>query len=462
MEKPRVAKDLNEYQDSIFGHLINMRLYTPLCLCFPLQDASAQPKIIKTLTEGLERLSASFPWLAGQVVDQTSADGLPGLPGIVPLGKSCPLIVKDLTHDAAVPSMNALKKASFPSSMLDGTVLSPLNGPPTSHSENPAPVFFLQANFIDGGLLLICAGEHNVMDGQGLGQILRLFRKACNKEPFTEEELLQGNRARDSIIPLLDRNTYKPGPELDYLIMKPNATSTPSPDSIPPKCIWAYFNFSSSSLLGLKSIASSSSSISEDPTVPYTTTNDALSAFIWQSTSRVRSASLAPQTTSTFARAVDVRSSLSISSFYPFNMSHHTYNTLSLASVAAASLRTLASSLRLALDPSKLSYAIRSLATHLTFSSDKSSIGYGANMDFSTDIFFSSWARLPCYSFDFNLGLGFPECVRRPRYDPIEGLMYLMPMDRSGGVDALICLREEQVEGLKKDREFREDAEWIG
>ena len=349
MDKPRIAKDLSEYQD-FFGHLIKLRLYTPICLCFPLQDASSKSQIIDTLTKGLERLSISFPWLAGQVISEGATEGNTGLPKIIPLDKTSRLIVKDLTHDAAVPSMDALRKANFPFSMLDGAVLTPLKGPPTSCEEGPAPVFFLQANFINGGLLLNFAGEHNTMDGHGLGQVIRIFSKACHNESFTDEELLQGNRARGNLVPLFDQTTYTPGPELDHLLVKPSATPPPASKSLPPKCTWAYFHFSPSSLSKLKAIASSSSSISDNPTVPYTTTNDALSAFIWQATSRIRSSRLPPQTTSTFARAVDVRSCLSIPSSYLGNMSNHTYNTLPLSSVPSISLGSLASSLRLAGD----------------------------------------------------------------------------------------------------------------
>jgi trichothecene 3-O-acetyltransferase len=105
---------------------------------------------------------------------------------------------------------------------------------------------------------------------------------------------------------------------------------------------------------------------------------------------------------------------------------------------------------------------MRSLATHLTLNPNKSSVTPGADLNLSSDIFFSSWAKLPCYNLDFNLGLGFPESVRRPRFDQVEGLMYLMPMDRGGGVDAAICLRDEELEGLRTDGEFGEYAKWIG
>lgn len=460
----------NEHQD-ILGQLIRVNLYTPICLCFPLQDASSQSQIIDTLTKGLELLSISFPWLAGQVIREDVAEGNTGRSKIIALGdnKTIRLIVKDLTHDAAVPSMDTLRKAKFPFSMLDGEVLAPLSGLPTSYAGDPAPVFFLQANFINGGVLLNFAGEHSTMDGQGLGEIIRILHKACHNEPFTEEELLQGNRARDSIIPLLDQTSYKPGPELGHLLAKPRATTSApaaSNNTLTPNCTWSYVHFSSSSLAKLKSVSSEllNSIIPEGATTsPYITTNDVLSAFIWQFTSRIRSSHLPPNITSTFARAVDVRPCLSIPPCYPGNMSNHTYTTLPLSLlVTSTSLGSLASFLRLALNPSDLSFTIRSLATHISLTDDKSGIAPGANLDFSTDIFFSSWAKLGCYKFDFNLGLGFPESVRRPRYAIFEGLMYLMPIDRNGGIDAAICLMDEDLEGLKGDRKFREYTEWIG
>lgn len=471
MDNPHMAKDFPEHQD-LLGQLIRVNLYTPICLCFSLQDISSRSQIIvDRLNQGLERLRVNFPWLAGQVIREGVVEGNTGRSKIIPSSnnKRIPLIVKDLGHDtAAVPSMDALRNAKFPFSMLDGEVLAPLSGLPTSYEGDPAPVFFLQANFISGGLLLNFAGEHSTMDGQGLGEIIRMFDKACHNEPFTDEEVIQGNRARDSVIPLFDQTSYKPGPELDHLLVKPRAstsTTSASTKNMPPKCTWAYFHFSSANLAKLKSMASSSSCPSSDNTTaaPYITTNDALSAFIWQSTSRIRSSRLPPHSTTTFARAVDLRSSLSIPPCYPGNMINHTYTTLPLSSlVSSNSLNSLSSSLRLALNPSDLSFTIRSLATHISLTANMSGISPGANLDFSTDIFLSSWARLACYKFNFNLGLGLPESVRRPRYATVESLMYLMPMDRSGGIDAAICIRDEDLEWFRRDQAFREYADWIG
>ena len=50
-----------------------------------------------------------------------------------------------------------------------------------------------------------------------------------------------------------------------------------------------------------------------------------------------------------------------------------------------------------------------------------------------------------------NLGLGLPEAVRRPRFAATESLMYLLPMDRECGIAAAMCLRDEDVESLRRD-----------
>lgn len=459
---PRKAKNLSEVRD-ILGRLAHT-IYTPLCFCFPLLEDVSHSQIIDKLTEGIEALSIAFPWLTAQVVIGDIATDTNVNPKIIPLEKTCRLHVQDLTLDPSVPSMGALKKARFPSRMLDGTLLTPLTGLPSSYGESGEyPVFFIQVNFIKGGLLLNFAGEHSIMDGQGFGEIIRMFSKACHGKLFTEEELLQGNRARDNVISLLDLDNYKPGPEMEHLLIKPKATSTPDPGTTEPLvCTWQYFHFSPTKLSKLKNVASPSSSSTEPFATPYITTNDAVSAFVWKSVSKIRSTRLDPQTKSTFARAVDVRPALSIPPTYLGNMSNHTYTTIPLSSITSGSLSSLASTLRLALKPSELSYAMRSLATQLTLTPNETTVASGADLDFSGDIFFSSWARFPCYTLDFNLGLGFPESVRRPRFDALEGLMYLLPMDRQGGIDAAICLRDEDLEGLRSDKEFGEFAEWIG
>jgi len=51
---------------------------------FPVADTSHHTTFIDTLRKGLERLSASFPWVAGQVVTEGSSKGNSGVFKIAP------------------------------------------------------------------------------------------------------------------------------------------------------------------------------------------------------------------------------------------------------------------------------------------------------------------------------------------------------------------------------------------
>ena len=468
MHRPAIGEDMDDYLD-VFGQLPFLNIYTQICFCFSLADASSHSAIINTLTSGLERLSASFPWLAGKVVNEGSGDGNSGVFKIKPFEKIPRLVVKDLRHDPSIPTMDALRRANFPFSMLDETVIAPrktLPGNSDESASDSAPVFLLQVNFITGGLLLTFVGEHSTMDMIGQNQIIYLFSKACRNEQFTSEELSSGNLARRNLIPLLDES-YKQGSELTHQLVKPtpshpissgtNGHPAPSP---PPKCTWTYFTFPPTSLTALKSLATKTITIPSG----YISTDDALSAFIWQSVIRARLPRLNPTTELTFARAVNVRHYLDIPQTYPGLVQNMTYHTYTLQKLVEEPLGGVASHLRSALDPetSNLGYNTRALATFLSRAPDKSIISFTATLDLSADIMLSSWAKLDCYELDFNLGLGKPEAVRRPQFEPVESLIYLMPRTLDGEIAVGICLRDEDMERLRADEEFAKYARYIG
>jgi hypothetical protein len=278
------AHDFPELQD-LLGPLTHT-IYTQLCLAFPFDDAIPRAQIMKTLKDGAEKLSLSFPWLAGQIVidggtpwpaRQLVAGGdVSPRPKIVPLEQNFRLIEKDHTSNPAVLSMEELVKAKFPVRLLDGTILTPLTGRPSKYRDaGEYPVFLIQANFIKGGVLLSFAGEHSTMDGHGLGETIRLFHKACHNEAFTTEELFEGNRARGDIVPLLDVDpaSYKSGPELHYMFAK---RASNEPPAARPTCSWACFRLSAARLSALNSLA-------RDGSNRDVSTDDVASAFSNQS-----------------------------------------------------------------------------------------------------------------------------------------------------------------------------------
>ncbi|KAJ5823376.1 hypothetical protein N7447_005716 [Penicillium robsamsonii] len=443
---------MDDYLD-IFGQQ-TFTINIQSCLCFTVPDATAHSEITATLARGLERLHGSFPWLTGQVVNEGSGDGHTGHFMIRPTEDISHLIVKNLQHDPHVPAMDVLRRANFPMSMLDQDTLAPRKIFPESKLES-APVFLIQANFITGGLLLTFVAQHNVMDATGLGQIIHLFSKACRDEPFTPQELRDGNLPRRDIVPLL-KDTQAVGTDLGRYIV--NTAPYRNVFESPPKCTWTSFKVSPTSLKSLKSIAM------ESITSPFfVSTDDTLTAFVWQSIARVRLLRLDPSSQSTIMRAIDARGLLDISPLYPGPIQSNVYTGYTLQELTEEPLGGVALKLRSALnDKSHLEHHTRAIATFLDHTPDKSIFSFGATLDTSVDLIFSSWAKVPSYGFDFNLGLGLPEAVRKPRCNEVEGLTFRLPDTLEDEVVIAVCLRDEDLERLWSELDFIKYAEHIG
>jgi hypothetical protein len=150
---------------------------------------------------------------------------------------------------------------------------------------------------------------------------------------------------------------------------------------------------------------------------------------------------------------------------HPAFVQNMTYNTLTFQELAEMPFGLLASHLRSKIDPetSTLAHDTRALATFLSCTADKSCVSFAATIKGASDIFFSSWAKMRCYEYDFGVELGKAEVVRRTRSRNLtEGLMYLMPRSPSGEIGLVICLSEEDIAALRNDKEFAEFAEYVG
>ena len=447
-------------QVDILGQQSLAKVNSPLLLCFPVTDDFCAA-VLDVLKDGLARLSLHFPWMAGQLVNEGSRPGHSGTFKIAPLEDTPRLVIKDLRHDPSL-AFDALQKAKFPASMLDEMVLAPCRTLPESASET-SPVLLLQANLVSGGLLLTIAGQHNAMDMIAQGHVMHLLSKACHKEAFTREELRIGNLARHGIIPLLD--SYEPGPELTFQIGPSQGSQgssdcivRPSP-AVPGGYSWAVFTFSTSSLARLKGLAATTRT-----TTAYISTDDALTALLWQSILRARSSRLAStQQAVNLCRAVDVRSYLHIPQTYLGFMQVGTYHTFPLDQLLAEPLGGVASQLRSAIEPpTQIVHNTRAYATVLDRSADKSCFSFLIGLDLTADLLITSWAKLDSYALDFGIGLGTPRAVRRPRFPPVEGLVFLLPKSGDGGVAVQLCLRSDDMDRLKFDESFVDFAAYIG
>lgn len=122
MHRSAVVIDLDDQLD-ILGQQPRLKIYTQICCCFQVADPSLDSVIIGTLKNGLERLSASFPWLAGKVVNEGSSHIHSGV--FVPSANIPDMAVKDFRHDPSFPTMDTFKEANFPFSMLDENTIVP-------------------------------------------------------------------------------------------------------------------------------------------------------------------------------------------------------------------------------------------------------------------------------------------------------------------------------------------------
>ncbi|THY35440.1 hypothetical protein D6D01_01328 [Aureobasidium pullulans] len=464
------AKDLDECLN-ILSQQPGHRMFTPICLAFPVNDATKFPTLIETLKEGLMTLTSAFPWLTGKVVSEGVNETNSGTYKIKPSTNSKIITVKDLREDKTFQSMEILREKGFPASMLDEVAISPLKSLSGSCEESPlepTPVLRVQVNLVVGGLLLVIVAQHNVMDMSGQFQIMKLFSKACHRQPFSEDDLTFENIARGNLVPILN-DDYERGAETACPLpvvettkaeAKPEHTQSKTSRTPDESCAWAYFNFPSSSLDSMKEEATRTLS----PLVEFVSTDDALGAFIWQAVSRARTARLNKSTVSTFSRAVDVRQMFDISRQYPGLMSNNSYSSLTLDSLTNKSLGEIASELRagIATGTSKLYHHTRALATLLHRAADKRTVTYNPFPSSSTGIIFSSWAKFELYDLDFCLGLGKPAAVRRPRFSPVGSLMFMMPRDSNGDIAAAMCLRGDDMAAIKADETFMRYADYIG
>ncbi|OJJ04406.1 hypothetical protein ASPVEDRAFT_196792 [Aspergillus versicolor CBS 583.65] len=446
------------------------RLYTQVTLFFPLRDPASERESINIFKRGSIELSKHFPWTSGTVVLED------GIFKINP-SKDASLVVKDYKGGGlgvGLPDYATLKQSQFPFNLLDEALLSPVKT--FNEFGTGLPVLLIQVSLVQGGLSLTFNGQHGAMDMAGLGSVMRLFAKGCRGEPFTVTELEIGNTDRRDVLPLLFPLSGQPSnnDETKTRIQQPTATTSNSLPAPGPTLVWAYFSFSTPSLTALKSSATARPEKGLSQT--FISTDDALSAFVWQSITRARSQNkdqsplLRP---STLSRNVDVRRHFSLPDSYPGFMTSATSHTFLVEKILAEPLGSIALSLRRALDP--IALKDKTLAQALLIiekiNSDRDG-GMPSKAESGTvlpgnpalDVRLSSWAKEELNGLDFGSVLGKPEAIRRPSFGPgsREGLVYFLPRGLDGSIVVGICLKGEDMERLKMDAEVKKYAAYIG
>lgn len=452
------------HQD-IIGQLPILKTFNHGLLGFEVADdaSSSRERIVEALRAAEEKLTTSFPWLAGAVVNEGKETGNSGLYRIVPwpaTATSANNIVRTKDATDLLPSFQDLVKTKAPVSVLDAGILCPYPGFPAKFQdspENPEPVMAIQATFVRGGLLLNFSAQHNAIDASGMMQVMHLFAMAMNQESYSPSMLKNGNRDRATVVPLL-----APGEAVKdhshLLLPEDFKPRPPPPPGGPPK--WAYFLFKRAAVPGIKALASQTEGY--DPSVPYITSNDALSAFYWKCLASVRAHNGRPaDALAGFSRAIDCRRAMGLTIEYMGHMVYHARTHMTLRALAEAPVSTIACRLRRDLDERSDAASVRSYATFIAGQPDKARVLYGGGL-FDPDVDVGSSA-VPNAEFFHAFGgvLGKPAFARRPNLAPIPGCVYWMPSEGEY-LPVLVCLREDDLQGLRDHPDWREHAEFLG
>lgn len=435
-------------------------LHTYIVIAYGLRSRGSTEEIKLALEGAAGKLIEAFPWVAGHVIQQGSGPGKTGLATIVPYPpgqRTTPVLIRDISNTWA--SLDDIIEAGGPMHMLDGEVLAERKGLPHSYDDSqlPAPVLVIQANIVKGGILLCFQGMHHTMDMNGMAHMMRLFSKALHGEPFSDDEIKHGNRERRGVIKLLGPEDEKA--DISKLIVNPPPPGNPEANAAVPDVKWVYLRFAGPKLAELKAAA-------EGPG-QWISTDDALSAFAFQRITAARLKRIEKkQPQITFCRAVNGRRFLDppLPKEYMGHMVVCTFTDVPLDSpIATSDVGALARQIRADVLNIKSNY-IESVATALHEQDDKGALNYGASLNMAGwDVMMSSFLGLGLNEIDFGHALGGkPLFTKRPRFAPIEGLLYFMPRTADGDVDVALCLRSDDIETLKKDEEFLKYGSYVG
>ncbi|KAJ9105536.1 hypothetical protein QFC21_001907, partial [Naganishia friedmannii] len=309
-------------------------------------------------------------------------------------------------------------------------------------------------------LLLNFVGNHQALDGTGQEQVAYSLNKACQGIPFTEDEIRIGNLTRSTIVSLLD-DSWQPSPDSQYLKVQRAVSATPDSLAMETKPTtkprWVDVVFSGAALSKLKAKAY------QEISSGFVSTDDALTALIWQSVSRARLARLPASKESTMGRAINPRRYLGIPATYPGYISNMAYTTATLDQLATRNLGAIAADLRAAVDPetSGLERTTREFATLLYRAQDKDSVSANDSLNLGSDVMLSSWANMRCYDFDFGMQLGAPVAFRRTLMDPVPSLMFLLPKRKDGEIVVTMCALEEDLKRLKQDKKITHYGQFL-
>jgi hypothetical protein len=158
-----------------------VRVFVHKLFCFPFPDASLQDAAVQSMEQALSAMVLKWPFIAGTVLPDDSAPQQNAIkleynpPMLGGVGEQI-LTVRNLSAPEYPWAYEQLAEAGMPLSAMNMDLFCPVPEWPALGQAYPA--LAIQANFIDGGLILLFAFHHAVADGGSFTTFVKEFAAA--------------------------------------------------------------------------------------------------------------------------------------------------------------------------------------------------------------------------------------------------------------------------------------------
>lgn len=453
------------------------RLYTRFVLCFSLAPDADHKKVASDLKAGLAATLTEIPFLAGDIVAEEGGKEKVQLE----IGEDAGVdfTVRDYTLPETrglwtTGSYKELEAAHFPITSLTDSLLSPTGMIPMAPRN---PVIAVQANFIDGGLLLVFSKHHSGTDGTGNMVMLKSWARntalaaagqkvtptALPKEAFDRSVLMEGTPGQDikdwpNWSKIVKTETDLHGFKTRGLKFDGDGKLEAQQKVVVPSLKSGFWYFSPSKLAALKEAAST-----KIPGDPWISTNDALCALIWRQVTLARDLKAREMPSSNLMVAANLRSRMSPPLYekYLGNAATNAWQNSSvdvLCDPSRAALQRTAISIRKAVD-SLNETTVRGLIGLIDSMPMVTSMTPNCKNLLGPDITITNISTSGWYTFDWGQDLGKIDRARMPTV-AFDGVCVVFPKLRDGSIELLTMFEESVMEMLKADKAFTEFAEW--
>lgn len=475
------APQLESYRLSDSQHTIHLssieqcmpRSYIRICLAYRVPDAAKLPDIVERLNHFTRKLVDAKPYLGGFVASPENPGSRAGAVEVHFSDENFlqyPRVsLRLLTREKVPYTYEELHQMGLPPSIIRPDLVSALG---ESADPEKAPVFRVQANVLEGGLIVSVYLHHCISDGTGIGSLISgsvltddfAFDRHLDPKGHDIPKLslrLEAFAHHKSMV--RQKLSYSFANQINdrQLTCKSVENISKVADLAKPPGRGCVVAFSLSQLAKLRKW------IEEHAKGHFITANDVLLVLIWQSMTKARIPSLSQEnhvTASKLLIPMNIRNKLKEplpESYFgaAIDFASVQLPLLHLKDTSLACMAQTAIAIRKAInnvDEPYIRQAI-ALARHPGPQFDIRDL-QASNMDRTNgaDIYVTSWEKLNCYEATFEMGLGPPDWVRKP-WSKDPGSCIVLPYDkRRDYLEVVIQMTEADMARLLADPEFME------